>query len=166
MGLLYWAGLAIGNVAFLITLPPTLRSLPDCRRRWQLRWSRSSAVRLDLISSLRTGLPASTPAMARDVLEYVASMRRGLVMLRTPAYLTAGGLFAGAGLLWVANGVRLSSPTLVALASFLVTCPFWTWWYAVWLSRRLDRAELGNADLAQRPDLYLVRSVELDCISN
>jgi hypothetical protein len=38
--------------------------------------------------------------------------------------------------------------------------------YAATLRRKLDRAELGNADLAQRPDLYLVRSVEPDCISN
>jgi predicted exporter len=163
---LYLAGQVLAAMGVLLVLPSMARCWPDCRRSCQLRWSRSSGVRTDLIAALRTGRPATTPAMAREVLEYVAVMRRGLKLLRTRAYLIAGGLFTVSGLLWIAESVRWSTPALAPSAAVLAAYPLWAWMYAATLGRKLDRAELGNADLAQRPDLYLVRSVELDCISN
>ena len=162
----YLAGQPLGFAGLLLVVPTMLRCLPDCRRSWQLRWSRSSEVRPDLVASLRIGRPASTPARAREVLVYVAIMRRGLAVLRSGVYRLAGVLFTLNGLLLLVNSIRLSSPALVPSALILATYPLWTWVYTVVLVKKLDRAELANEDLACRPELYLVRPVGLDVISN
>jgi hypothetical protein len=64
------------------------------------------------------------------------------------------------------QGVRWDDRVSIVLAVLPASYPVAIRAYLRYAERRLDRAELGNADLAQRPDLYLVRSVELDCISN
>jgi hypothetical protein len=48
----------------------------------------------------------------------------------------------------------------------LVTYPISTGLYMASLTRKLDRAERANVDLARRPELYLVPPVSVDCISS
>jgi hypothetical protein len=163
---LYVAGQVLAVAGLLLVLPSLARCLRDCRRSCQLRWSRSSEVRPDLIAAMRTGRPASTPVLARAVLEYVEIMRRGLAMLRTRRYLISGGLLTVSGLLWVIAGIRSNSPALMPSALVLATYPISTWLYMASLTRKLDRAERANVDLARRPELYLVPPVVVDCISN
>lgn len=118
---------ALVVAALVIVLPPMARRLPDCRRSWQLRWSRSSQVRPELIASLRRGRPAATPALARDVLEYVAIMRRGLALLRSDAYRICGLLFTAAGIVGMVNGVHRDSAEIVLPPLITATYPLWTW---------------------------------------
>lgn len=92
-------------------------------------------------------------------------MQRGLVILRTPAYRLAGSSLTVAGLLWVPSGFRLGNPSMVVIGLLTASYPISTRLYMVSLARKLDRAERANLDLAQRPDLYLVPSTGVDCIS-
>lgn len=163
---LFTAGQVLLVGGLLLVLPTMVRCLPDGRRSWQLRWSRSSEVRPDLVAGLRAGRPASTPALASDVLEYVVIMRRGLAVVRSDVYRVAAALFTVAGLLWMVNGVRLGSPVLVLCALVLASHPLWVWAYTFFLAGKLDRAERANADLVHRPELYLVPDDCVDVISN